>query len=99
MRQGTQNIFLGGIRVSSLLSKTIIQRWFCRIFTVRNCRCALSSGSTFTSNFGGKPRLTRLSGKLHDMGCTIFGHRLVDGVHSIEKTCTYKLVFFIDQIF
>ena len=28
--------------------------------------------------------------------CTKSGHRLVDGVHSIENTCTYKRVFFVD---
>jgi hypothetical protein len=28
--------------------------------------------------------------------CTIFGHRAVHGVHSIEKTCTYNGVFFVD---
>jgi hypothetical protein len=28
--------------------------------------------------------------------CTKFGHRLVDGLHSIENTCTYKGVIFVD---
>ena len=29
--------------------------------------------------------------------CTKSCHRLVDGVHSIENTCTYKRVFFVDE--
>jgi len=28
--------------------------------------------------------------------CTNFGHALVDALHSIENTCTYKRVFFVD---
>ncbi len=28
--------------------------------------------------------------------CTISGHRPVNGVHSIENTCTYNHVFFVD---
>ena len=31
------------------------------------------------------------------LSCTIFCHRPVDGVHSIEKTCSYKGVIFIDE--
>jgi hypothetical protein len=30
--------------------------------------------------------------------CTIFGHRVVDGLHSIENTGGYKYKFLIDVI-
>ena len=30
-------------------------------------------------------------------GCTISGQGLVDGLHSLENTCTYKRVFFVDS--
>ena len=30
-------------------------------------------------------------------GCTKSGHRLVDGLHPIENTCTYKRVIFVDE--
>ena len=29
--------------------------------------------------------------------CTKSGQRLVDGLHSIENTCTYKRVIFVDE--
>ena len=32
-------------------------------------------------------------------GCTKYGHRPVDDLHSTEKTCTYKRVFFVDGIY
>ena len=35
--------------------------------------------------------------KTNSIHCTIFGHRVVDGLHSIENTCTYKRVFSIDE--
>ena len=34
------------------------------------------------------------AGSIH---CTIFGHPLVDGVHSIEKSDSYRSVFSIDE--
>jgi hypothetical protein len=43
-----------------------------------------------------KPCPTRVSSKIMFPGCTVSGHRPVHGVHSIEKACTYKGVFFID---
>ena len=35
--------------------------------------------------------------KMKDRDCTKTGHRAVNGVHSIEKTCTYKRRFSIDE--
>ena len=35
-------------------------------------------------------------GEVAKSGCTIFGQVPVNGVHSIENTCTYKRVFFVD---
>ena len=31
------------------------------------------------------------------LDCTISGQGVVDGVHSLENTCTYKHVFFVDS--
>ena len=42
------------------------------------------------------PHRRGLRKNLSAHGCTISGHGAVNGVHSIEKTCTYKRVFFID---
>jgi len=36
------------------------------------------------------------SGKTALGSCTIFWHGAVNGVHSIENTCTYKGVIFVD---
>jgi hypothetical protein len=45
----------------------------------------------------GKPFGARVSEKTDSMRCTIFGHPLVDGVHSIEKSDSYRSVFSIDE--
>jgi hypothetical protein len=37
-----------------------------------------------------------VSDRYASMHCTKSGHRLVDVLHSIEKTCTYNRVFLID---
>jgi hypothetical protein len=42
------------------------------------------------------PRCTVVLARTSFRHCTISGHRPVDSVHSIENTCTYKGVFFID---
>jgi hypothetical protein len=39
----------------------------------------------------------RLLAKIDFAGCTISGQGVVDGVHLVEKTCTYKRVFFVDS--
>lgn len=51
----------------------------------------------YNIEFGGKPRLAWLLARVDFGVCTISGHVLVDGVHSIENTCTYKGVFFVDS--
>jgi len=43
-----------------------------------------------------KPALDAGSARNCDSRCTISGHAAVNGVHSIENTCTYKCVFLID---
>jgi hypothetical protein len=35
--------------------------------------------------------------KANSIHCTIFGHRVVDGLHSIEKSDSYNGVFSIDE--
>jgi hypothetical protein len=42
------------------------------------------------------PRCIRLLTQTVFRHCTISGHALVDSVHSVENTCTYKCVFFVD---
>jgi len=50
----------------------------------------------------GKARLARVPGKNDSQGCTIFGHGLVDGLHSIENTCVtardFRLTEFIEGV-
>jgi hypothetical protein len=45
---------------------------------------------------GGKPHGARVRQKNDSIHCTIFGHGLVDGLHSIEKSHSYTCVFLID---
>ena len=76
--------------------KTLTRRWKCAIFTT--AKQIRDSQFTFISvaEFSQKPRPMRLPRENVRAGCTIFCHRPVNGVHSIENTCTYKGVFLID---
>ena len=50
----------------------------------------------FVLKFSEKPRGPRVWPETRFGICTVSGHRLVDGLHSTEKTCTYKRIFLID---
>jgi hypothetical protein len=43
-----------------------------------------------------KPHPVRVLDENPFHSCTKSGHRPVNGLHSIENTCTYKHVFFVD---
>jgi hypothetical protein len=48
------------------------------------------------NEFSAIPRWMRVLAQTSLDTCTNYGHRLVDGVHSIENMCTYERVFFVD---
>jgi len=55
--------------------------------------------TTMAAAAAGSREKLRLAQGLREDGmrlCTNSGHSLVDGLHSIENTCTYKRVFFVD---
>ena len=59
--------------------------------------CEKRSFRGFHAQNGRKNRVVRGSWVGNAFGnCTISGHGAVDGLHSIENTCTYKRVFFVD---
>src|SRR5579859_5419296 len=97
---GTQNVSTGTLvsaRAFLAGSLILVQCGFRWIFTAGNHGNASATISEFSQQFCWKGPPDKPFAKTARRGCTIFGHRLVDGVHSIEKTRTYKAVFFVDS--
>jgi hypothetical protein len=67
------------------------------IFTVASRIPDLGTDPDSARQVSSNPCLTRVPQENVFRHCTKTCHRLVDGVHSIENTCTYNRVFFIDE--
>src|SRR5258707_10215325 len=81
-------------------SKCLVWRGKCAIFTVatRSSPNDLESVSGHGLGESADGRVGSGVWRRTAFGfCTKTGHRLVDGVHSIENTCTYEDVFLIDE--
>jgi len=67
----------------------------CAIFTGALHNRAPFERFSCRNEFSENQRWVRLLAKIDFAGCTIFGHRLVDGMHCIEKSVLTKAYFLL----
>src|SRR5215831_10490842 len=73
----------------------LVRRGMCKFFTDNSKRRAAATAGV-RGIILRKAASSAGFSKIARCVCTIFWHRPVNGVHSIENTCTYKGVFLID---
>ena len=91
MRYGTQNIFLGiffrhprpNLELETPYPALVLQDFHSQKSQLR-IGCKIAFHPQFRRKAASDKAFTKTAVPL----CTIFGQGLVDGVHSIEKTCT-----------